>query len=168
MQFVWWHETTKTKTMITLSVDTKALNKLPIDELDLQKDKLLRTVAQTALFVLQDRIFTDQGGRKTDGSPIGVYTPKYLAFRKREFKKTNTQINLNASGKMFRDLDIVPDGESYTLKFLSGTTSKSISSIDKARFAEERFGTIFQLSQDEVKEYIQPAVQEFIDNLFKK
>jgi len=162
MQFVWWHETTKTKTMITLSVDTKALNKLPIDELDLQKDKLLRTVAQTALFVLQDRIFTDEGGRKTDGSPIGVYTKQYLNYRERAYGKTNKQINLNATGQMFRDLDIAPDGESYTLGF------KNSFNKQKADWNEERFGTIFQLSQDEVKEYIQPAVQEFIDNLFKK
>lgn len=148
--------------MIVLSVDTKRLNKLPFDELELQKDKLLRVVAQTSLFVLQDRIFTDQGGRKTDGSPIGTYTPKYLAYRKRVLKKNNTQVNLNATGQMFRDLDISPDGESYTLGFKNSLNKQ------KADWNEERFGTIFQLSQDEVKEYIEPAVQEFIDNLFKK
>jgi hypothetical protein len=42
---------------------------ITIDQIELVKDKLLRSVAQTALVVLQDRIFTDQGGRKTDGSP---------------------------------------------------------------------------------------------------
>jgi hypothetical protein len=148
--------------MIVLSVDTKRLNKLPFDELELQKDKLLRVVAQTSLFVLQDRIFTDQGGRKTDGSPIGTYTPKYLAYRKKVLKKNNTQVNLNATGQMFQDLDIAPDGESYTLGFKNSLNKQ------KADWNEERFGTIFQLSQDEVKEYIEPAVQEFIDNLFKK
>lgn len=69
---------------------------------------------------------------------------------------------MNATGQMFQDLDISPDGNSYTLGFKNSFIKQ------KADWNEERFGTIFQLSQDEVKEYIQPAVQEFIDNLFKK
>lgn len=145
-----------------MKVEFLGINKLVKAPPEIPRDKLLRTVAQTSLFVLQDRIFTDQGGRKTDGSPIGTYTPKYLAYRKRVLKKNNTQVNLNATGQMFQDLDIAPDGESYTLGFKNSLNKQ------KADWNEKRFGTIFQLSQDEVKEYIEPAVQEFIDNLFKK
>jgi hypothetical protein len=133
-----------------------------LDQLEIVKDKLLRNVAQTALVVLQDRVFTDQGGRKTDGTPIGTYTPEYLRFRAKNYGKTNRQINLNATSQMFQDLDIVPDGENYSVGF------KNSFNADKARWNEERFGTIFQLSEDEIKDYIQPTVNEFIAKLFKQ
>ena len=136
---------------------------ITIDQVELVKDKLLRNVAQTALVVLQDRVFTDQGGRKTDGTPIGTYTPQYLKFRAKEYKKTNRQINLNATGDMFRRLDIYPDGESYTVGW-----GNSDFDAQKARWNEERFGTIFQLSEDEIKDYIQPTVNEFIAKLFSR
>ncbi len=126
-------------------------------DLDLFAEKITRAVALTCKAVLEERVFASEGGRKTDGSLIGVYSKAYYARRVKEKGRTNKDINLTYTGQMFQDLSVgVGDNGSYTVGFQNQFNA------DKAGWMEERFGTIFQISENEMNDFIQPVVDEMI------
>jgi hypothetical protein len=120
-------------------------------------DKVLRTAALDTVALISDRI--QQKGLKTDGTLIkSVYSVGYAAKRAKKGYQTNF-VDLTFTGDMLADYTAVPDGtDSYVAGF------RSEKSAQKAEFNEDRFGTVFQASNEEVDILIQ-GVNESINKI---
>lgn len=124
-----------------------------------QTDSLLREISTTLLAEMRERIH--EKGIKSDGTQIGTYSSDYLAFRIEQGKGSASNVTLFFTGQMQNDWKIVAQSETaYGL----GYSNKL--NYDKSVWAEERYGTIFAPTQDEV-EQIETIAAEFIDKLLK-
>lgn len=122
-------------------------------------DSITREAAVTALAVSKRRIF--EQGRKTNGSPIGTYSPGYLRTRARR-NWANRNVTLEFTGQMRMDYTLIAIANGYGLGFMggaAGTNATNATSSDKARFAEQRYGPVFPLTADEIA-----LVQRIIQN----
>lgn len=147
--------------MITTTVDVSALKELQGRVLSAaQADSLLREIAVSMLAVTQKRIHTD--GKKADGSQIGTYSNSYLKVRSNPKNKLGTDPNiiLFFTGQMQNDYKVVPLSDTeYALGYDNQLNA------DKADWAEDRFGKIFALTDDELGQ-VRLIVQEYLDKVF--
>ena len=145
--------------MITTTVDVSALKELQGRVLSAaQADSLLREIATSMLAVTQDRIHKE--GRKADGSGIGSYSNSYLKLRERNNLGTDSKVILFFTGQMQNDYKVVPLSDTeYGLGYDNQLNA------DKADWAEERFGKIFALTDDELGQ-VQAIVQAYLDKVF--
>lgn len=110
-------------------------------------DTLMRTVAVAMLGATKDRIHED--GKKANGTDIGTYTLQYLRKRtKPPYNRTNSRkIILSLTGQMENDYKVVPMGNlSYGLGFSNQFNA------NKAGWNEDRFGKVYALTKDELKQ----------------
>lgn len=132
-----------------MSVKMKIEGRIQLPQVDAEKD--LRKIALNTIALLKNRI--QQKGLKTDQSPIktkakektGAYSKYY--GRKRQKKGYQTQkIDLTVTGDLIdRGLIAAPLNPN---EWVVGFNSKQ---GKKADGLEEYFGTIFQLSNEEIK-----------------
>lgn len=115
-------------------------------------DKVLRQAVVTLVPEMKNRI--QQDGKKSDGGPItsnsnpkfGAYSEGYGKKRSKKGRQTNI-IDLTFNNDMMRDLKPGPTGPiSYGAGFLSNEQRKI------ANFNEERFGVIFDPTDQELKQ----------------
>ena len=145
--------------MITTTVDVSALKELQGRVLSAaQADSLLREIAVSMLAVTQKRIHMD--GKKADGSAIGSYSDSYLKLRERNNLGTDRNVILFFTGQMQNDYKVVPLSDT---EYALGYDNKL--NADKADWAEERFGKIFALTDDELGQ-VRLIVQEYLDKVF--
>lgn len=151
--------------MITSYVDVGALKELGGRLLTLQQaDSLLRLISEGMLGATHDRIHTD--GKKSDGTKMGTYSPKYLELRKKPPAEGGTSdsdpnIRLFFTGQMQLDYKIIPISDTeYGLGFSNEFNAQ------KADWAEDRFGKIYELTDQEMQG-VRDIVSEYIKELFK-
>ena len=119
-------------------------------------DTLVRTIAQSMLGETRDRIF--ESGLNAKASPIGTYSPEYIRFRARKYNRgTSSKVILSLTGQMENDWSVIPLGNSsYGLGF------KNSFNADKAEWNEDRYGKVFALTPDELKQ-VNAIVIEWIN-----
>ena len=145
--------------MITTTVDVSALKELQGRVLSAaQADSLLREIATSMLGVTQKRIH--EQGRKADGSQIGSYSDNYLKLRERNNLGTDRTVILFFTGQMQNDYKVVPLSDT---EYGLGYDNKL--NADKADWAEERFGKIFALTDEELND-VRTIVQAYLDKVF--
>jgi hypothetical protein len=109
-------------------------------------DKVLRAVSFTVSREMGVRIHED--GQKSDSSPIGNYTTNYLKRRQQSpYNRTSSnKIILSLTGQMESDFTAMPiSNNRYGIGF------KNNYNADKAEWAQERFGKIYNVTDDERK-----------------
>lgn len=106
-------------------------------------DSLLRTIAEVLLADIRERIH--EQGLNASGGAIGQYTLAYLKRRIKAGKTADKKITLSFTRQMQNDWKIIPLQNGYGLGFSNSFNA------DKARWAEERFGSIYKLTPDEQK-----------------
>lgn len=117
---------------------------------------MLRAVAVTLLPVVKDRIHTQ--GLSADGTPIGVYNPKYLKRRQRKpYNRTADPKKINSlTRQMENDFSVIATPDATGLGF------KNEVNYIKARFTEKSSGkTIYGLTVDE-KQIANQAAQAYL------
>jgi hypothetical protein len=128
-------------------------------------DRVLREAVVTMTGEMKNRIQQDgklsNGGKITSPSPekFGAYSAGYGKKRSKKGRQTNI-IDLTFNNDMMRDLKPGPTGPmSYGLGFLSNEQKKI------AGFNEERFGAIFDPTDQELKQSlvtINKAIQKIM------
>ena len=146
--------------MITSYVDVGALKELGGRMLTLQQaDSLLRMIAEGMLGATRERIHED-GKNAADGQ-IGNYSSDYLKLRIENRLSADPKVKLFFTGQMQNDYKIVPLSDTeYALGFSNQFNA------DKADWAEERFGEIYALTDQEMQG-VRDIVSEYIKEIFK-
>ena len=144
----------------TYTIDTKELKDLTDSLLSLEEtDSLLREISSTLLAEMSDRIH--DRGIKSDGTQIGTYSNTYLEYRIEQGKGSASNVTLFFTGQMQIDFNVAPIGENaYGLGY------SNILNFDKANWAEDRFGIIFEPTEQELQQ-IEDVAAEFITNTLK-
>ena len=144
----------------TYTIDIKELKDLTDSLLSLEEtDSLLREIATTLLAEMRDRIH--ERGIKSDGTQIGTYSNTYLQYRIDQDKGSASNVTLFFTGQMQNDFNVAPVGENaYGLGYSNGLN------FDKANWAEDRFGIIFEPTEQEFQQ-IEDVAAEFITNTLK-
>ncbi len=144
----------------TYTIDIKELKDLTESLLSLEEtDSLLREISSTLLAEMSDRIH--ERGIKSDGTQIGTYSNTYLEYRIEQGKGSASNVTLFFTGQMQIDFNVAPIGENaYGLGY-SNTLN-----FDKANWAEDRYGLIFQPTVQELQQ-IEDVAAEFITNTLK-
>lgn len=124
-----------------------------------QSETLLRGISVSMLAVTRRRIH-DQGKNAND-SAIGTYSKSYLDWRKANGYKSDSSVKLFLTGQMQNDYKVVPLSKTeYGLGY-----NNSINA-NKAEWAEDRYGKIFALTDNEL-EQVRNIVKEYIAKIFK-
>ena len=144
----------------TYTIDIKELKDLTDSLLSLEEtDSLLREISSTLLAEMSDRIH--DRGIKSDGTQIGTYSNTYLEYRIEQGKGSASNVTLFFTGQMQLDFNVAPIGENaYGLGY------SNILNFDKANWAEDRFGIIFEPTEQEFQQ-IEDVAAEFITNTLK-
>lgn len=119
-------------------------------------DSLVREVAVYLLGETKERIH--ERGLNAKGAPIGTYTASYLRRRTKPpyNRNASSKVILSLTGRMENDYVVIPLGNSsYGLGFTNSF------SADKAKWNEERFGKVYALTPNELKQ-VSAIVQEWI------
>lgn len=120
-------------------------------------DVVIRTSAVDTVALISDRV--QQRGLKTDGSRIKSFYSYGYGLKRRKKGLQTKFIDLTFTGDMLADYTVVPDGnDSFVAGFRSDKSAR------KAEWNEERFGTIFQASKDEL-DTLKKAVFETVGRL---
>lgn len=108
------------------------------------RDTMLRQVASDTVAKVTYRIHTQ--GLKSDGTAIGEYKPKYLRLRETKYNRTgDKKVILSLTGQMENDFGIVSaKANQYGLGF------KNQLNADKAGWMEEKYGSIYDLTNEEL------------------
>lgn len=122
-------------------------------------DSLVREIAQTMLGQTRERIHEE--GKKSDGSQMGKYSKEYLIVRARRYNRTtDPKVILSLTGQMENDWSVIALGnQSYGLGY------KNSLNADKANWNEDRYGKIFALTKDELKQ-VQLIVNAWVKKQF--
>ncbi len=146
--------------MITSYVDVGALKELGGRLLTLQQaDSLLRLISEGMLGATRERIHEE--GKNSTGGQIGTYSPSYLELRIENRLSADPKVKLFFTGQMQNDYKIVPLSDTeYGLGFSNQLNA------DKADWAEDRFGKIYELTDQEMQG-VRDIVSEYIKELFK-
>jgi hypothetical protein len=148
--------------MITTTIDVSAIADLGKRFVTAsQADTLLRLVA----LGMQERTFTriHDRGEKADNSPIGEYSDSYMKLRqsKKYNRDASRKIILSLTRQMEGDYKVIALSENaYALGFDNQFNA------DKADWAEERFGKIYALTEQELDD-LRAIVQDFIKQNFE-
>ena len=146
--------------MITSEVDVSSLKELGGRLLTLREaDTLLRLIAEGMLGATRERIHEE--GKNAAGGQIGTYSPSYLELRIENRLSADPKVKLFFTGQMQNDYKIVPLSDTeYGLGFSNQLNA------DKADWAEERFGEIYALTDQEMQG-LRDIVSEYVQQIFK-
>ena len=142
--------------VIDISSTTKGLNTLIKSLSDGNSpiaDRIQRTIIQGLYVQMTERIYNENGGKKSDGSLIGVYSPAYLKRRKVKQGRNNRNVNLIYTSQEFSAFTTVTSNGQYAIGFGNDLAAK------KSRWNEDMFGSIFALTTKE-KESITDLIKD--------
>lgn len=124
-------------------------------------DKLFRTAAFDSVALISDRV--QQSGLKTNETPIRSHAWTSKSFYSKEYAKTRKRKGLQTQ---FVDLTFSGDmmGEFIPAPIIGGWAAgfRTQKQGDKADFNEQRFGTIFNLSSDELN-IVTKGINDYIN-----
>ncbi len=123
-------------------------------------DKVLRTAAVDTVALISDRV--QQDGLKTNGTPIKSFYSAGYGAKRRKLGFQTQYVDLTFTGDMMADYTVVPDGQD---SFVAGFRSEK--SAQKAEYNEQRFGTVFEASKNELdilKESVIESVNKILND----
>lgn len=147
-----------------MKVDLSIIHNITDKSILSKIDKSSRIAGETIWAVSQQRIFNNAGGKDNKGKLFGYYN-KY--YQKQRIKNNN--INIKAINMVFKgDMQKqyifgVNNKGQYCLGFnaLPNSNSKKPNASQKAEYLEKRFGSFFELTNDEVEMYNKIFIDEF-------
>ena len=148
-----------------MKVDTSFIHNI-VDKNILKKiDKASRIAGLSMLAVSSQRIFNNAGGKDNKGKLFGTYN-KYYQKQRIKKNKDNTLINMTLTGDMQKQYIFGVDSRgNYCLGFNALPQvigSKKIPNASKkAEYLEKRFGSFFELTDQEVQQYSKIFTNEF-------
>jgi hypothetical protein len=145
-------------------VDASSLKGL-VDKNILKKiDKASRIAGETMLAESSQRIFNNAGGKDSKGKLFGTYNEQYQKQRIKNKNKNIEAINMIFTGDMQKQYIFGVDSRgNYCLGFnaLPNNNSKKPNAPQKAEYLEKRFGSFFELTDQEVQQYSKIFTNEF-------
>ena len=130
---------------MNLTIEIPILDKLKKATSQSSVDSLLRTIANVMLDETSFRIHNQ--GLNAKGLAIGRYTTQYLKTRIKKYNRTaDPDVILSLTGQMENDWKVIAVQGGYGLGF-----SNSLNA-NQAKWAQERFGTIYLLTPEEMKQ----------------
>lgn len=139
--------------MIAVKI-TVQKKKLP----SVDKDRLLRTIAESMLGNMRHRIHTE--GIDSSGNAIGDYSDPYLKHRIKKGKGNDSKVIISFTRQMQNDMQVVETPTGYGIGY-----SNQINA-DKVIWVESTYDKkIFAATQEEKKE-IQKLASAYIAGLF--
>jgi hypothetical protein len=129
-------------------------------------DKILREAALNTVVIISNRV--QNRGERTDGAKMasqrreGAYSEDYGRRRNKRGRQTDI-IDLTSTdqGGMMDSFTVEPEGETGYVVGFAGQRA-----ADLAEYNEQRFGTIFELSDSEA-ELIESIIDKRIDEAFR-
>lgn len=119
-------------------------------------DKLARIACLNSVALISQRV--QNQGLNSNEQSIGTYSESWAAQRVKKGRQVK-YIDLTYSGEMMDSFTFSPLGKDYAVGF-------SDNQGDKADANEKRFGTIFQLSKEELED-INKEIQNGLNEYFK-
>jgi hypothetical protein len=138
---------------MNLTIEIPILDKLQKATSHSSVDSLLRTIAESMLGETRFRIHNE--GLNAKASQIGLYAASYLKQRIKKGRSADRKVILSLTGQMENDWKVVAIQNGYGLGFSNSFNA------DKAKWAQERFGTIYQLTPEERKQ-VQLIINEWL------
>ncbi len=120
-------------------------------------DKIARIACLNSVALISQRV--QNQGLDSNEQSIGTYSKSWAQQRIKKGRQIKI-IDLTYSGEMMDSFTFSPLGKDYVVGFSSDTQGQ------KADWNEERFGTIFQLSNEELSD-INNEIQNGLDEYFK-
>jgi hypothetical protein len=105
-------------------------------------DRIFRTACLDSIALISQRI--QNVGARTNGNPIGNYSPGYSKYRRKHGRQTS-HIDITFTGETIDSLDFEKTSSN---EYSIGFSNKS--AADKAEWNEARFGDLFSLSEGEI------------------
>ncbi len=142
---------------MNLTIEIPILDKLKAATTPSSVDTLLRTIASAMLGETRERIH--EQGLNAKASQIGKYALSYLKVRVKKYNRTaDRKVILSLTGQMENDWKVIAVQGGYGLGFSNSFNA------DKAKWAQERFGTIYQLTPEEQKQ-VQLIINGWLNRL---
>jgi len=144
-------------------VDASSLKGLVEKSILKKIDKASRISGLSILAVSSQRIFNNAGGKDSQGKLFGTYN-KYYQKQRIKKNKDNTLINMTLTGDMQKQYIFGVDNKgNYCLGFnaLPNNNSKKPNASQKAEYLEKRFGSFFELTDQEIEMYGKIFTNEF-------
>jgi hypothetical protein len=139
---------------VNLTIEIPILDKLKKATSQSSVDSLLRTIANVMLDETRFRIHNE--GLNAKATQIGTYTAQYLKTRIKKYNRTaDKKVILSLTGQMENDWKVIAVQGGYGLGFSNSFNA------NKAKWAQERFGTIYQLTPEEMKQ-IQLIINDWL------
>ena len=106
-------------------------------------ETISRAAALAVMPELRHRIHVE--GKKTDGSPIGIYDNAYLRIRQKKYNRTSdTEVIASLTRQLENSYVLQATEKGYTI----GVSTPR--SIEKIQWLTEKYGIIWQLSEGEL------------------
>lgn len=118
--------------------------------LDNYIDKAQRIAGLDTLVAVKTRVFNNGGGKNSEGQSFGTYNTKYKEVRAKKESRTNSNINLMFTGDLEAQFKFGVNKGDYCLGFEAEPNgTKNPNASQKSEYLEERYGDIFQLTEQE-------------------
>jgi hypothetical protein len=127
--------------MATVTLDYSGLDRTVDEIIGVLKDKeaVFRPIAVELLGIMHKRIHEE--GLATDGSAIGSYQSNYLRLREKKGLGGDAKVILVFTRKLSNSWQVFATDNGYAVGFVDdGAVGGVATSLEKIRFAEERFG----------------------------
>jgi hypothetical protein len=122
-------------------------------------ETVTRYVAANMMGVIRDRIHED--GKNSNGAMIGEYSSKYMKLRQSKYNRTaDRKVIASLTRQLENSYTLKGQQKSYTIEVFGEENAKKI------EWLEERYGNIWQLTEEERKIAIELAAEQ-ADKIFK-
>lgn len=118
-------------------------------------DKLTRQVASDLITVMHERIHVE--GKNSAGQEMGTYSSSYLK-RRQAAGLSGNKVILRFEGQLEKLTIVGGSGGNYEIGWISGNN------LEKAKWMEEKYGTIYQPTAEEQAHAV--AVAEDFLNIY--
>ena len=125
-------------------------------------DKAMRIASLSMLSIVKERVFSNAGGKNSEGKSFGTYNSKYKKYREIKERRTNSQINLMFTGDTEIQFKFGINNGRYCLGFdaLPNNDKKNPNASQKVEYMEGRFGDIFSLTTEESNQFTEIFLYE--------
>lgn len=116
-------------------------------------DTVSRAVAVAMMPQIRERIHVE--GKNSNDQQIGTYSNEYLKRRQKKFNRTSdSDVIASLTRQLENSYVVAADDKGYTIGVATPL------SAEKIKWLEERYGTIWNLTQNELQQSLTVAVEE--------
>jgi len=124
----------------------------------LDVDRMTRIQASTLLAVLRNRIHVD--GLDSQGTPIGTYSPSYLAYRKDHKRGSDPKVILSLTRSMENSMEL------YPIENGTGIGFSTRENWQKAKWCEQTYGKLIYAPTLQERELVLAIGRDYISKHF--